>query len=97
MHYLVTRHEPDQEMTQESLGYIQFAYRNLHKQKAQRFRVLSPPPIQIEAHPNSARNYTNIKVYSLDQGGSKERLRKKIQESQKRRIFKANWARLNPD
>ena len=97
MHYIVTHHEPDQEMTQESLGYIHFPYRNLHKQKAQRFRELSPPPIQIEDHPIEARDYTNIKVYSINQGGSKERLRKKIQESQKRRLFKANLARLSPD
>ena len=97
MHYLVTRHQLDPDITQESPGYIQFVNRKFHKQKAQRFRVFSPPPIQVEDHPIEARDYTNIQVYSINQGGSTERLRKKIEESQKRRLFKEKWARLNPD
>ena len=53
MHYIVTHHQPvrNPEITQESPEYIHFAYRKLHKQKAQRFRVLSPAPIQVEDHP----------------------------------------------
>ena len=97
MHYIIPHHPLDPDITPESLEYIPFAYPKLHKQKAQRFRELSPPPIQTEDHPIEARNYTNIQVYSINQGGSKERLRMRIQESQKRRLLKAKWARLCPD
>ena len=97
MHYLVTCHPLEPDITQESPEYIQYVYRRFHKRKAQRFRELSPSPIQVEDPPKEARDYTNIQVYSINQGGSTERLRKKIEESQKRRLFKEKWARLNPD
>ena len=48
----------------------------------------------MEANPISS--YMRIKVQSIGNNeNSKERLRMKIAESQKKRVFKVNWSALN--
>ena len=46
------------------------------------------------ASPHEQNNFQEIRVYSINQGSSKERLRKKILQSQQRQVFKANFSSL---